>query len=85
MQLFTALAGNQPILTLNADNEQEAKEALSTLLGEVGELTIRTASSDEGDCWRASAMDACIKDRPLGATRLGGGSRPLYVADRLGR
>ena len=58
MRLYTALIGSQRVLTLNAGDVQEAREALSTLLGDVAALSIRHASADEAVAWNASAMDA---------------------------
>ena len=52
------LIGNQRVLTINASDVQEAREALSTLLGDVDALSIRHASADEAMAWNASAMEA---------------------------
>ena len=59
MRLFTGFAGSQRVLTLNATDVQEAKDAL-TMLGVTGDgsLIIRRAMPDEAACWRASAMEA---------------------------
>jgi hypothetical protein len=57
MRLYTAVIGSQRVLTLNASDVQEAREALSTLLGDVAALSIRHASADEALAWNASAME----------------------------
>ena len=43
---------------LERQRSAEAREALSTLLGDVAALSIRHASADEAVAWNASAMDA---------------------------
>jgi hypothetical protein len=58
MRLYTACAGGCRILTINANNEQEAWEALSTLLGTTGGMSVRAASPGEMVCWNSSAAEA---------------------------
>jgi hypothetical protein len=58
MRLYTACTGSERVLTVNAHDHEEAREALSVLLGEMGELSIRTAASDEVASWCGSAADA---------------------------
>ena len=48
MRLYTALIGSQRVLTLNAGDVQEAREALSTLLGDVAAFSFPDATLDEG-------------------------------------
>jgi hypothetical protein len=59
VRLFTACADGCRVLTVNADNQQEAKDAL-TMLGVTGDgsLIIRRATPDEAACWCASAIEA---------------------------
>jgi hypothetical protein len=58
MRLYTAVIGSQRVLTLNASDVHEAREALATLLGDVDALSIRHATTDEALAWNASALEA---------------------------
>ena len=58
MRLYTACTGSERVLTVNADNEQEAKEALSALLGEMDGVSVRVATPEEVLCWDTSATQA---------------------------
>jgi hypothetical protein len=63
MRLFTLLAGNQPMVTINAADSEEAMEALCVLLGNVGDLTVRVATPAEMVCWNVSAGVATREQR----------------------
>jgi hypothetical protein len=58
LRLYTILIGCQRAMTMNAHTEQEAWDALATLLGDMDALTIRNATVDECLVWNASAIDA---------------------------
>ena len=66
LRLYTALIGSQRVLTINASDVQEAREALSTLLGDVDALSIRHATADEALAWNASAMEAAASSMRSG-------------------
>jgi hypothetical protein len=63
MRLYTACADGCRVLTLNADNEQEAMVALTTLLGTTDGMVVRAASVNECLAWNASALDARREQR----------------------
>jgi hypothetical protein len=63
MRLFTLFAGSQRILTINADDVQEAREALTTLLGSTDGMVVRAASVNECLAWNSSAMTATREQR----------------------
>jgi hypothetical protein len=58
MRLFTALAGSQPMVTINAHDHEEALDALTTLLGEMDGASVRVATPEEALCWNTSATQA---------------------------
>jgi hypothetical protein len=64
VHLYTILSGAQPMVTINAANREEAREALCTLLGDVGALTIRAATAGEALCWNVSAREARSSAHP---------------------
>jgi hypothetical protein len=71
MQLFTVCAGNQRMLTINADHERDAWDALSSLgVMDDGEMTIRAATDDEVASWCGSADRGatCTFTLPLSAS-----------------
>jgi hypothetical protein len=63
MRLFTLFAGSQRILTINSDDVQEAREALTTLLGSTDGMVVRAASVNECLAWNSSAMTATREQR----------------------
>jgi hypothetical protein len=70
MRLYTACADGCRVLTVNADNEQEAMEALTTLLGDVDGMRVRAATVEECLAWNTSALEARTthKRSPAGAS-----------------
>jgi hypothetical protein len=70
MRLFTVCADGRRMLTVNADSEQEAMDALGVLLGNVDWLSVRVASVDECLAWNASALEARrdTREAPLAST-----------------
>ena len=69
MRLFTILAGKHRMLTLNAEGEEEVREAIHTWLGLSREpyLTVRPATPHEAAAWRVSAIDAGDRAREQAA------------------
>ena len=58
MRLFTMWAGDCRVVTINADNPEEALQALSALLGNVSGMVVRVATDAEALCWNVSASEA---------------------------
>ena len=63
MRLYTACTDGRRVLTINADNEQEAMRALGALLGTPDGMWVRAASVSECLAWNSPAMTATPEQR----------------------